>query len=422
MITLHVEKAVQRAELTQIQQCSLARDVHIMLAASLCQEELRTNPFFNSLLVLAPEQQPGSGFKAAEMGALLKLTLFGILLAFLGERAVRLSQRVNFSREVEPKELPNCQFLKGIEAGSEDIDILPNGLAFISSGLKVPGLHSFAPDKPGEIFLLDLNEENLHPRSLRFSRGFDISTFNPHGINTYINEKDDSIYLFVVNHPHSKTTIEIFKYDEDENVLVHLKTVKHELLASANNILALGPDSFYATNDNLYLDFTEKHVKSFLGLQWSNVVYYSPSEVREVINGFHSANGIAMSTDKKYIYVADVFGHKISIMEKHANWSLSLVKVVQVDTLADNLFVDPNTGDIWTGGHPNGRKLLFYNPEDLPGSEVVRVQNIHSDNPIITDVYVNNGSVIQGSSSAAVYKGKLFIGTVFHKALYCDFE
>lgn len=35
-------------------------------------------------------------------------------------------------------------------------------------------------------------------------------------------------------------------------------------------------------------------------------------------------------------------------------------------------------------------------------------------------VYADNGSVLQGSSVASVYKGKLLIGTVFHRALYCE--
>ncbi|XP_063308510.1 serum paraoxonase/arylesterase 2-like [Pelobates fuscus] len=356
------------------------------------------------------------------MGILLKLTLIGICLAFVAERIVQLSHRLNFSRDVEPIDLPNCQLLKGIELGAEDIEILPNGLAFISSGLKYPGLISFAPEKPGEIFLLDLNEENLRPSSLRFSRGFDISTFNPHGISTYIDEKDDTVYLFVVNHPQYKTTIEIFKFEEEENVLKHLKTIKHDLLPNVNNIVALGPESFYATNDYYFSDFTVRHLELFFGLGWTNVVYYSPSEVRQVASGFYSANGIAMSTDKKFIYVADIFGHTLNVLEKHADWSLSPVKVLQLDILLDNLVVDPNTGDIWTAGIPNARKIAFYNSDDLPGSEVVRVQNIHSDSPIVTQVYVNNGSVIQASSVAAVYEGKLFVGTVFHKALYCDLK
>ncbi|KAG8547938.1 hypothetical protein GDO81_027082 [Engystomops pustulosus] len=67
------------------------------------------------------------------MGALLKLTIIGVLLAALGERLVQFSHRINLFREIAPVDLPNCQLLKGIEYGAEDIEILPNGLAFISS-------------------------------------------------------------------------------------------------------------------------------------------------------------------------------------------------------------------------------------------------------------------------------------------------
>ncbi|XP_069585473.1 serum paraoxonase/arylesterase 2-like isoform X2 [Ranitomeya imitator] len=287
------------------------------------------------------------------MGALLKLAVIGVLLAALGERLVKFSRRVQFFREIDPIELPNCQFIKGIEYGSEDIALLPNGLAFISSGLKFPGLVSFAPEKPGEIFLLDLNDEELRPSTLRISKGFDLSTFSPHGISAYIDEEDDSVYLFVVNHPHYKTTIEIFKFAEEENVLVHMKTIKHSAL-------------------------------------------------------------------HKYIYVADITGRTFNVFEKHANWSLSPVKVVELETLLDNLSVDPVTEDIWIGGHPNLKKLFRYDPKDLPGSEIVRIQNILSDNPIVTTVYANDGSVIQASACAAVYGNKLFIGTIFHKALWCQ--
>ncbi|XP_066441443.1 serum paraoxonase/arylesterase 2-like [Eleutherodactylus coqui] len=354
------------------------------------------------------------------MGTLLKLTIIGVLLAVLGERLVQFIHRANFFREIDPVDLPNCQLLKGIEYGSEDIEILPNGLALISSGLKYPGLMQFAPERHGEIFLLDLNDEKIHPFSLRISKGFDLSTFNPHGMSTYIDEKDDSVYLFVVNHPHYKSTVELFKFAEEENVLVHLKTIKHSALYNVNDIVAVGPESFYATNDHYFTDFIMRFFEMFFGLKWTNVVYYSPGAVRQVATGFHSANGIAMSNDKRYIYVADVTGHTVNIFEKRADWSLTPVKVVQLETLLDNLFVDPLTGDIWTGAHPNGLKLLSYNTENLPGSEVIRIQNIHSDNPIVTTVYANNGSVLQASSCAAVYDNKLLVGTVFHKALYCQ--
>lgn len=56
----------------------------------------------------------------------------------------------------------------------------------ILQGLKYPGIKSLAPDKPGEIFLMDLNEDNPRAVELRISRGFDMASFNPHGISTYV--------------------------------------------------------------------------------------------------------------------------------------------------------------------------------------------------------------------------------------------
>ncbi|XP_063777479.1 serum paraoxonase/arylesterase 2-like [Pseudophryne corroboree] len=349
-----------------------------------------------------------------------KLIIFGAILAVLGQRAMYYIHRVKPFNVAEPIELINCQLLKGIEFGSEDIEISPNGLAFISSGLKYPGVKSFAPDRPAEILLVDLNDEELHPTPLSISKGFDISTFNPHGLSIYIDEKDNAVYLFVVNHPHHKTTIEIFKFVEEDNVLVHQKTIIHPLLNSVNDIVAVGPESFYATNDFYFTNHNLKQMEMLIGLTWTNVVYYSPGDVREVASGLYSGNGIAMSTNKKYIYAADLTGHTISVFEKHSNWSLSPVKVVDVDIILDNLSVDPVTGDIWTAGHPSLYSVFAYDEDNLPGSEVIRVQNIHSDNPVVTKVYANNGSVLQASSCAARYKKKLLVGSVFHKALYCE--
>lgn len=41
---------------------------------------------------------------------------------------------------------------------------------------------------------------------------------------------DHTVYLYVVNHPHMKSTVEIFKFEAQQRSLVHLKTIEHELL------------------------------------------------------------------------------------------------------------------------------------------------------------------------------------------------
>ncbi|XP_036184010.1 serum paraoxonase/arylesterase 2 isoform X4 [Myotis myotis] len=348
--------------------------------------------------------------------------------------------RLKASSEVESVDLPNCHLIKGIEpatlettsqmqtheskqkwpeAGAEDIDILPNGLAFLSVGLKYPGLHSFAPDKPGGILMMDLKDENPRALELRISRGFNLASFNPHGISTFI-DSDDTVYLFVVNHPEFRTTVEIFKFQEEDNSLLHLKTVKHELLPSVNDIIAVGPAHFYATNDHYFSDPFLKYLETYLNLHWTNVVYYSPNEVKLVAEGFDSANGINISPDKKYIYVADILAHEIHVLEKQHNMNLTQVKVLKLDTLVDNLSIDPSSGDILVGCHPNGQKLFIYDPNNPPSSQVLRIQNILSEKPTVTIVYANNGSVLQGSSVASVYDRKLLIGTLYHRALYCE--
>lgn len=281
------------------------------------------------------------------------LSLLGLGLAFFRDPWSSYQTRFNVFREVEPVELPNCNFVKGIEAGSEDLEILSNGLVFVSSGLKYPGLKSFEHDKPGKILLMNLNEEEPTVLELRIiGSKFDLSSFNPHGISTFTDE-DNTVYLLVVNHPDFKSTVELFKFQEEEKSLLHLKTIRHKLLP-------------------------------------------------------------------KYVYVAELMAHKIHVYEKHANWTLTPLKHLDFNTLVDNISVDPVTGDLWVGCHPNGKKIFFYDPKNPPPSEVLRIQDILSEEPKVTVVYAENGTVLQGSTVASVYKGKLLIGTVFHKALYCE--
>lgn len=47
-------------------------------------------------------------------------------------------------------------------------------------------------------------------------------------------------------------------------------------------------------------------------------------------------------------------------------------QTVAVGSLCDNIEVDPETGDLWLGCHPNGLKVLMFDPKDPPGSEVCR--------------------------------------------------
>lgn len=69
---------------------------------------------------------------------------------------------------------------------------------------------------------------------------------------------------------------------------------------SVNDIVAVGPAHFYATNDHYFSDPFLKYLETYLNLHWANVIYYSPNEVKVAAEGFDSANGINISPDKKY--------------------------------------------------------------------------------------------------------------------------
>lgn len=73
------------------------------------------------------------------------------------------------------------------------------------------------------------------------------------------------------------------------------------LNCSLNDLVALGPEQFYATNDHYFVDPYLRSWELYLGLAWSNVVYYTPNEVRVVADGFDLANGINISPDGKYV-------------------------------------------------------------------------------------------------------------------------
>ncbi|KAM9353835.1 serum paraoxonase/arylesterase 2-like [Symphorus nematophorus] len=355
----------------------------------------------------------------AAMRKVLVAAVVAAFAAFIGHRFLKLKEMALASREAHVKHL-SCHYLKNIEYGAEDITILRDGLAFLSTGLKYPPLPSFS-DEPGKLYVMDLLHPKPTPVELQIKGDLDLSSFNPHGISVYIDEADDSVYLFVVNHPQHESQVEIFHFVQ-ENTLVHLKTITHPLLHSVNDIVAVGVESFYATNTQASPSKVLNFLSVFLGLPWCEVVYYSPKEVRVAADGFLSSNGINISPDKRYIYVVDILDHEVDVFERKEGERLVYLKSVGVGLLCDNIEVDHRTGDLWLGCHPNSMKLSAYDPKDPPGSEVIKIKNIHSEQPLVSQEYADDGHVIMASTVAAPYEGKLLIGTAFHKALLCDLK
>uniref|UniRef100_A0A3Q1G1D2 Paraoxonase n=1 Tax=Acanthochromis polyacanthus TaxID=80966 RepID=A0A3Q1G1D2_9TELE len=229
--------------------------------------------------------------------------------------------------------------------------------------------------------VLDLKDSRMKPKELRMPRNFDIETFNPHGISLYTDPSGKS----------------------PDTLMCGCRPVTSKSLQGGTR---------GATKPFYVVQFDPDLTK----------FNSNPTEVKEVSQGYYFANGINMSPDKRHIYVADLFDHNVHVLERKEDNTLTRVKTVAVGSLVDNIEVDPETGDLWVGCHPNGWKALLFDPNDPAGSEVVRIQNIHSDKPQVTRVYEDDGQVLIGSSVATTYGGKLLIGTIFHKTLVCDLK
>ena len=66
-----------------------------------------------------------------------------------------------------------------------------------------------------------------------------------------------------------------------------------------NDIVAVGPESFYVTNWMYFENKILAHLENFLQLQWSSLLFYHNGEVTTVADGFLMANGVNVSPDKR---------------------------------------------------------------------------------------------------------------------------
>lgn len=105
--------------------------------------------------------------------------------------------------------------------------------------------------------MMDLKDGNLRALELKISSEFNLALFNPYGNSTFIDSND---------------TVKIFKY-EDENSLLHLKTIKYELLPSVNYLIAFDLHIFMLPITSCFSDSFSKYLKTCLNLLWTNDVY-----------------------------------------------------------------------------------------------------------------------------------------------------
>lgn len=307
--------------------------------------------------------------------------------------------------------------------GPEDIVIdHERGLAFVSAYDRraVMAGGEGAAAVRGGIYVMDLKalEAEWAVRPVTANEPAD---FRPHGISLYIGT-DGARRLFAINHPAAGGhAVEIFDVAED-GALSHVKTVRDPLLVSPNDLVAVGPDLFYAANDHGSAGAFGQMLSDVLLLRNANIVYYDGASMRIAGDRLSFPNGIGVSADGKTIYVAETIGAALHVYSRNAGTGeLTARDYARLGVGLDNIDVEPD-GALLIAGHPKMMAFLAHarDPRKLSPSQVIRVEPAEAGGGKAGTIYLNLGEELSGSSVAAGYGDRMLIGNVFDpKILVC---
>jgi len=343
----------------------------------------------------------------------VKIALYAVGAVVLAA-AVFLLQLFHSAGEfktLEPHFAGSCTVVPGI-VGAEDITIHPRtGVALISSADRRSALGG-GPARGG-IYAYDLNVEAPQLRNLTPDADPD---FLPHGLSLYVGD-DGRDVLYVINHAGGRHGIEV--YDLVGTRLSHRQTLSDPLLVSPNDLVAVGRDRLYVTNDHANPPGFSRQLEDYLRRSISTVVYYDGERFVEAASGFRYPNGVNVSGDGETLYVASTTGGSVFVFRIDPDSkTLEETGTIEIGTGVDNIEVDPE-GSLWIGAHP---KLLTFvrhtgDASRFAPSQVIRIDDPATDAPRVKEVLLSLGEDLSGSSVAAVRGDRLLVGSVMDDGL-----
>ncbi|XP_048238590.1 serum paraoxonase/arylesterase 1-like [Haliotis rufescens] len=361
-----------------------------------------------------------------------KTIVISVLALLVLQYAVKFYFKMGYSKHIFNHYPGPCHQVQGMGIGSEDMHLMDNGIVFISSGFRMKA-NSAAFDKfysenkgKGTIYLFDMNDpkKNVQEMNLTSTKEFDKDRFQPHGISVWEDKKAGKLYLYATNHERDgEERIEKFLVSVAKRSLQHLKSYYGDpTIKQLNDVIATGDDSFYYSNFFSSSSYIGRMLEMMSFMAWTHVGYYDGKGYRTVADGIIMANGIQMSRDGKYVFVATSMGHEIKIYERRNDNSLNLKQSYAFHTFPDNIMEDPVSGDLYVAFHPIGHLMAQHvtDPSLEAPSQILQVKLKQGTVSAVTELFVDDGHLVSGSSVAVVYKKKMLIGSLINKLVYCD--
>lgn len=315
-------------------------------------------------------------------------------------------------RSIESVGNTNCQVVTGV-VGAEDM-LIDGNRVFVS----IDDRRASMAGRPvrGRIALLDLTQNRLVPVDITGDQPVD---FHPHGISLWRDPATGETTLFVINHfEFGGSRVELFTVEADGK-LSHQGGIVSAEMNSPNDLVAVGPNRFYVTNDHGSTTPLGTTLENYLQLPRANVVYFDGSNFRRVVEGLTFANGINVTPDGRRLYLAEVTGFAVSTFDRDIDSGrLTLVDRTPVPSGPDNIEIAAD-GSLWIGAHPHLLDFVTHAQDAtaLSPSEVLRLVP-QGDGLTVETVLTDPGDLLSGSSVAVdAGNGRFLVGSVFEEKL-----
>lgn len=334
-----------------------------------------------------------------------------LLLALAGGAGYLTLSTFNQFKTVEDRFDGACTPVAGI-AGPEDIEVFSPDRAFVSSLDRRAGKGA-----RGAIFSVRIDDP-LDSENWRDRTAGAPDRFRPLGLNYY--EQGEVRRLFVVNE--ATREVDIFSVAADGDLAL-VESIGEKRLTSPNDLVAVGPRSFYVSNDADAGRSSLIGRMQFLARSGAGKIYYFDGvAMRLAADGLRFANGLALNRDKTRLYAAETAGQALRVFDRDIETgALSLAKTERLPAAPDNLNLAFD-GSIWIGAQPKPLTTPLYERDagvHAP-SLVIRYVDAEGVAAPMTEIFSNSGKAISAASVAAIAGERLLIGALLDdKYLVC---
>ncbi len=325
-----------------------------------------------------------------------------LLLMFLSGYILYLVADAGYFREISDIKFGDCKSSSIIEGPEDMVQIPGEDHVLISSDLR-------GDLAQGDLFQYDLKTRQAFPLIKKLKLSFN---FHPHGIDLF--KTEDQILVYAINHRDKHhTTLEVFNW-QSTNELKYIKSIEHPLLQSANDLALVSTESFYITSDFGSPDPLRKMIEPYTYIASGYISFFQNEKIASKVDEhIFFANGIAVSSDQRYLIAAAMLSKKVLIYERF-NSEIRRKNTLSLEGAPDNITVRDNHALVAV--HPNLLRLRKMSEQrrKIAPSKIISIENWQGEKPIQKVIYENSGEEISAASVAlAIDPNHILIGSVF---------